>query len=1093
MTAPHVASIQQSIAANKFYPPRINKSQSIDRHTIIADRAGRVASPDRVIIIEAQAGQGKTTLVHQYLEFSGTPYIWYQIGAEDSDPVVFLGALSLAFSRKFDDFSSSRLETILENGQIGPMDIRGCANILLSDIDAALSDDIFIVLDDLHLLSDARLTNDLLDYLIDTSPPYLHYILISRHPLKLQARKIRKNPQVMYLNSDDLAFNLDEIERLYNDVLGIPIGRAEAKQILDITNGWIMGIVLAASPLETDKRGYHTDNFISSKLHLFGDKMDTIILKFFEDEILTQIPERFHSAFITLSFLDEIDLEFARSLVGIDNLDEHLAHIADQNFFLYRLGPRSGMFRFHHLFQEFLQNKGRQLLTPDIIAAIHRQAAEYYLSNNLIEKGLKELRIGGDFEKMEEVLKSHGLQLISANRTVTILGILQTIPEETLFTHVWLGFFHALLTTDFHPQTTLPYFQACIEKFVEMGDEVGELLVLSQLIYFHFVISGRYNDGSKLLARARELFESLHKQLPPQISILVVRNLAAGFCFFSGKMDLAKHYAKLGCKLAERIDSRNFLASSRFILGYIELLRGDGRRARMEIEKAHTLASDPLVGMSNRLTLHVMQLCELSMYGRLQPFSLQKNLMLEGIDRDVIQQTVAAPYLYVWSAIGLISTGRLEEALDLLEQGMSVSKTAESEHMTSQLLQWRGVVYALKGDKERALDDIDLATEMRLKAGGPFYIGYHYNTKGAVLAFIGHYDRARHYLEKALGVAAQIPSPYIQVCAMAYLCYVDIKQGNETAADVGLRTLLELMLESGYDYFWGWEPMSMQLLLARAVSHNIEPDFAQKLAHKRLLQAIDSEGEALPILEIKLLGRFSINRKGKKLFSLESFSANQRELLGLLISSPNHQISQDQVELALWPDSPPDKASKTFYTLLSRLRKALSEKIDEPTRYLVVEKSYVQLRNVSIDATQFLEFAQEGLSMTKRDLWWQAGNAFAHAFSLWEQFEDLCYFQIDQAVAYIDDINHTLQKISLTWARALSSLNQVDEALNLLEKANKVLVPDEDMVALQHHLYMKKKTPLKAQAVLDGYRLELVRLGYEEDEIEEMMKSLLGM
>jgi len=40
MTTPLTASIQQSIAANKFYPPRINTSQSIDRHSIITDRTG---------------------------------------------------------------------------------------------------------------------------------------------------------------------------------------------------------------------------------------------------------------------------------------------------------------------------------------------------------------------------------------------------------------------------------------------------------------------------------------------------------------------------------------------------------------------------------------------------------------------------------------------------------------------------------------------------------------------------------------------------------------------------------------------------------------------------------------------------------------------------------------------------------------------------------------------------------------------------------------------------------------------------------------------------------------------------------------------
>ena len=165
------ASIQQSIAANKFYPPRINPTQSLDRHSIITDQTGTEEFTGRIIIIEAQAGQGKTTLAYQFLEHVDASYVWYQVGTEDGDPVVLLGAMNLAFSKIFNNFSSPQLEAILDKGQVGPMDLQGCANILLNDIDAALDSEVFLVLDDLHLIGEAQLTNQLLDYLIDTSPP----------------------------------------------------------------------------------------------------------------------------------------------------------------------------------------------------------------------------------------------------------------------------------------------------------------------------------------------------------------------------------------------------------------------------------------------------------------------------------------------------------------------------------------------------------------------------------------------------------------------------------------------------------------------------------------------------------------------------------------------------------------------------------------------------------------------------------------------------------------------------------------------------------------------------------------------------------
>ncbi len=1091
MSTSQATSIQQSIAANKFYPPRINKSQSIDRHTIIADKTGNDVFANQIIIIEAQAGQGKTTLVHQFLEHGETPFIWYQIGSEDGDPVVLLTALNLAFSRKIKEFSSPQLNSILENGQVGPMDLQGCANVLLNDIDSALEEDIFLVLDDLHLINEAQLTNQLLDYLIDTSPPNLHYILISRHPLKLEARAIRKNPYVIYLDSDDLALDLKDIENLYNNILGTDINRREAEQILDITNGWIMGIVLAANPLSGGKKSIRPDNVMTRKPNLFGKGLDSFILNFFQEEILTQIPEIYHEAFMKLAFLDEINIHFAQTLINIDDLDQHLDRMADQNFFVYRLDNAKRMFRFHHLFQEFLQSKGVQVFAKEMIADIYRRAADYFLEHQLIEKGLKALRNGEDFQAMEMVLKEHGLQLMSANRTVTILAILQTIPEETLLQYGWLTFFKALLTTDFHPQTTLPYFEACIKKFVESGEEAGELMALAQIIYFHFVISGRYNEGSKLLERTAVLFESIHKSLPRDISIIVVRNLAAGYCFFDGTMDLARHYARRGCELAERIGSKNFLAASRFILGYIGLLSGDCRRARIEIEKSYRLVSDPLVGMSNRLTLHVMQLCELSMNGSFWAFMYHKDLILEGVDKEVVRQTVAAPYLYVWSAIGLISAGRLTEALDLIEQGMFVSKTAASEHMTSQLLQWRALIGALSGEEHEAWADIEQATAMRSSAGGPFFIGYHFAVRGAVLALLGRYGEARRSLEEAMKLAEQIPSTYIKACVLAYLSFIDIRENNEVGIKNNIGELLELMSEAGYDYFWGWEPKTMLTVLCQAVKRNIEPEFAKKLARQRIQHAIDADGSPTQILTVKVLGRFSISLGGEELFSIKDFSSHQRELFGLLISSPGLRISQDEVQFALWPESPPEKASKTFYTLISRLRKVLAKKIDDPTTYIKVEKSYVQLVNTDVDAATFLDLARLGLSFGKRELWWQAGNAFYSALSCWDDFSSMDCFLSDQAVDYTSEIHGALRNICLTWAKTLAELNRRDEAIALLEKTDRLLVSDEESVALQYRLYVRKKNPLKAKTLLDSYQQELLRLGYSSEEAEEMRVALV--
>lgn len=166
-----LARFSCELPSNKFYPPHIDEKQSLFRQSLIADRLPQKGSEHKIIAIEAQAGQGKTTLAYQYISHNRYNYVWYQIGKEDTDPVVMLSSLLQTLTSSLVGFSSPQLERIIAEGEIGPLDIERCANILLADIDRALTEHLYIVFDDLHLIAEAQLTNRLMAYLLDTSPP----------------------------------------------------------------------------------------------------------------------------------------------------------------------------------------------------------------------------------------------------------------------------------------------------------------------------------------------------------------------------------------------------------------------------------------------------------------------------------------------------------------------------------------------------------------------------------------------------------------------------------------------------------------------------------------------------------------------------------------------------------------------------------------------------------------------------------------------------------------------------------------------------------------------------------------------------------
>lgn len=1074
------------IPANKFYAPHIDPSQSLLRTDLLHNKFPRDITAKKVILIEAQAGQGKTTLACQFLDHFRHDSLWYQIGPEDSDPVFLLTALLFNLKNKFPDFSSPQLEDILNRGTVGPLDINRCADILLKGLDGYLDHDVFITFDDLHLLPAETITASLLEYLLDTSPPKLHFILISRHPVSIKSKTLRNGIGISYLNTEDLALNSLEIEDLFNKTLGKPINRKEAKEIERITGGWIMGIVLAGHPVSGREKFWQEKTLPQAPSGKHGH-----MLEYFRDEIFTRIPKYLHVPFLQLSFLNEIPIDLAVRLTGFQNMETLLTDMARGNFFVYQLDDNQSIFRFHHLFQEFLQLQAVPILSAAEINAILSMEAEYYLQKNRLEKALACYKNAGDFQTMNTILQQHGMLLIEKNRTLSLLSLLQTIPQDVLFRYNWLTLYAGLLRVDFNPESATPFFDAARTRFIDAGDETGELIALSQIIYFHFGISGRYALGAGLLERTEELFKKNETNLPIHVRIMAARNLASGFGFFISDLDKAREYATLANDLSITHDIRTFIASSRFIVGYIDLLSGDFSHFLQEAENCFTLINDPLVSVSNKMTFRIMYLCYLSMMGDLQNYLDQQEELLRSIDQTIITQTITAPYLFVWECSCLISEGKIEKASEVLNRGLDISQTARTEHMHSQLLQWQAYIHALLGEREAAHAALEESIRLRNIAGGPFYQAFQNILAGAVYTRTNEFDLAAKALKKGLEQARSVPSPYLQACALTHSSYLNLVCSDTQAAARDLKDGLLLMKENHYVHLWGWEPVMLAGLLNLAMAAGIEKIFVSDLAEQRLHQTFSEDQTMIPKLQISLLDTFSITCGGDIICGIDDFTLSQRELLGLMLMAKGQKINQEKAQLHFWPDSPPEKARKKFDTLLGRLRKFVQDHLDVPVQnFIALNKGYLCLNHADSDFLLFMDVAQKALAHSKRNEWWQASHCFNRALASWQGNLPTDSFTNDAAVTWDTILLEKLTRISMTWARYLAKIGRTDEAIRVMERLLLSSALEEEAILLLCSFYQQNNMPLKVKKTLERYKRALTDIDYSEDEIEEIMADI---
>lgn len=1073
--------LNKPATSNKFSSPLHHTENLLPRFRLISQHFPVSLTQKRFIILEARAGQGKTTFAHQLLHHHKQESMWYRINLADNDPIFFLTSLHQCITLSYEAFCSNQFTEIIHKGALSPPDIKKIADILFQDIQKFLQSPVFLVLDDFHKLDISGQTHKLIAHIIDTCPDSLHFVINTRSPIHLQSKALLNQSSIVYLDTDDLALSQHDIQTLIHDIFKQGVTPFDVLQIYRITQGWIMGVILATHPFQSRKQ--NTPFYLSIPESIQSHHQ---LLTYFQDEILSDIPEPLHEPFLKLSLLEEIPADFAKLVTGDNTIDRQLHQLVQDNSLLSLHEDSDTVYSFHQLFQEFLQFRAGKMLDNQTINKIYRQEANYYLSQNRLAKGIECYLKGKEFQLMNETLKNEWITLLSQNRTFSIYTVLEKIPYATLKQYEWLSLITGIILADFAPKESLPFLEAAASLFQRKNDEKGKLISLAQIVYHHFVIAGRYQKGSEILPQIEELYLQQRNDLDPNIRMMILRSLASGFCFFNGDMEKAITYSTEAVHLATRNQSKNFIASTRFILGYIELLSGNFENFLREAEKCSALLSSPLVGTSNKLTIRMVHLCYLSMTGDLVNFELQKETLLSNTEQELIQQTIAGPYLELWTGISFLNAEKNSDALTFFKNGNTVSSTAKTKHLSNQLLQWQCYSQAkLNGHSKDIFPALTESERLREEACSPYYRCINQVISGATLFLLGMHSMALEKLTTGTQLAEKHGFLYWHAASLLHRSLIFLQDRNHKDASSDLKTAMKLMTDNNLEHFWSVTPTMWSTLLSFCKKNQIAPQHAFSLEQKQTTSFKINSGKQLPILEVTVLKGFSIKINGRTCLMPSDLTQQQRQVLGILIAVKNHQISIDSIQLQLWPDSPPEKARKNFDALIERLRKKLSDHLGIPIKhYLILSKRILSLINVKIDAPLFLQYTVAGIRESKKNNWWQAGNFFNKALSLWGKTLPTHHFSGIRVSELERDIVSSLRTITKLWGSYLLQNGSLNEAAKIFENTWTVNIHDEELIGKLYSSYHAENNKRKCWQTIDRYRESLIQYGYTDREIE---------
>src|SRR4029453_16807724 len=272
----------------KLFRPPIRPG--IVRRNVLVDRLRASTAP--VVAITAPAGYGKTTLLAEWAERDRRPFAWVSIDEADGDPVVFLGHVAAALDR-VESIDPGVLETIASPTGSSPQRV-------LSRLGSALSTrtrPFVLVLDDVDRLSEPMVTDSVMT-LAGYVPAGSLFPLSARPAPNNGLARLRADGRLLEVGIKDLTLGPPQAHRLLRGA-GVRATKAEAAELADATEGWPVGLYLAALSLQEQRRS------TLPPIRFTGD--DRFVVDYVRSEVLGPLSRDRQRFLIRTSILDRLN------------------------------------------------------------------------------------------------------------------------------------------------------------------------------------------------------------------------------------------------------------------------------------------------------------------------------------------------------------------------------------------------------------------------------------------------------------------------------------------------------------------------------------------------------------------------------------------------------------------------------------------------------------------------------------------------------------------------------------------------------------------------------------------------------------------
>lgn len=379
---------------------------------------------ERLIIVSAGMGYGKTVLLTHYAKRCPEKFAWYHLSGTDNDIMVFARYLSKSVAKAAPEFAPDfspylaldQNEALVENLALD-----------FAQLFRELGDrEICLVLDDFQVIENQWIFR-FLNMILDHEPGGLRLFLCMKSAPPAFCARYLLEGRALVLGADSLAFNVEEVKQLIGEYTAPENLEQVARAVESHMEGWPAGISFAALYFR-QRQIQMTEQEIEQACQ------QSYLQDYFMHELFRKLPFELQHFLTSTAVLDYLRPDVCNALAGIDNAAGQLSYLERENLFILRISGSGHLYRCHGLFRNFLLSQ----LQPARRRRLLEQASDFYLRTPDKAQAAEYALACGDGVRLQSAVEAAGRAALAQGRLDTLrrwlegLDALETPPTPEL-------------------------------------------------------------------------------------------------------------------------------------------------------------------------------------------------------------------------------------------------------------------------------------------------------------------------------------------------------------------------------------------------------------------------------------------------------------------------------------------------------------------------------------------------------------------------------------------------------------------------------------------------------------------------------------